>query len=66
MNKFKLSNLKKDIYEEELIKVEFSLGENARSQLLMAGELLELARIQLFTRKAMLFENNLTKKTSGK
>lgn len=45
MNKFKLSNLKKDIYEEELIKVEFSLGENARSQLLMTGELLELARI---------------------
>ncbi|MGN1013561.1 MAG: hypothetical protein ACI4ON_07045 [Clostridia bacterium] len=45
MNKFKLSNLKKDIYEEELIKAEFSLGENARSQLLKAGELLELARI---------------------
>ena len=45
MNKFKLSNLKKDIYEEELIKVELSLEENATSQLLMAGELLELARI---------------------
>lgn len=41
----KIGNLKKDIIKEELIKLEFSLGHEYKSNILLAEELIEKARI---------------------
>lgn len=43
MNKF--SNLKKDIFKGELIKIEFALGNEHKNNILLAEELTEKSRI---------------------
>ena len=41
----KINNLKKDIFKEELIKIEFSLGNEHKNNILLAEDLTEIARI---------------------
>lgn len=45
MSKFKMSNLKKDICKDELIKIDFCIGDDSQGKLLNAGEQLEKMRI---------------------
>ncbi len=41
----RMGNLKKDIINEEFIKLEFALGHEYKSNILLAEELIEKARI---------------------
>lgn len=46
MNNFKFKIPKKDIYTGELVKIEYLLGKEAYCQRIIAGELLEIARLR--------------------
>lgn len=45
MNKSIINNLKKDIYTEERIKIDFIMGKCSHMDLLLAGDVLEMTRI---------------------
>lgn len=45
MNKSIINNLKKDIYTDERIKIDFQMGKDANMDLLIAGDILEMTRI---------------------
>lgn len=57
----RIGNLKKDIINEEFIKLEFALGHEYKSNILLAEELIEKARIWIFKTRSKRSKKNFTR-----
>ncbi len=45
MKKSIINNLKKDIYTDERIKIDFTMGKDSLMSLIIAGDILEMIRV---------------------